>query len=104
VALLQKLGVDPSTLRDLRYRGQGWPGYFAAVRNGESTPCQKMSYRDSWAFLQAYRSWSVQLWPDGTGELADITCGDPWYEEPDGKNPGFSLVVARTDRGREIIT
>jgi coenzyme F420 hydrogenase subunit beta len=62
-----------------------------------------MTYRESWAFLQAYRPWSVQLWPDGTGEVADISCGDPWYEEPDGKNPGFSLVVARTERGREIV-
>jgi coenzyme F420 hydrogenase subunit beta len=62
-----------------------------------------MTYRESWAFLQAFRPWSVHLWPDGTGELADISCGDPWYEEPDGKNPGFSLIVARTRRGREIV-
>ena len=45
----------------------------------------------------------MSLWPDSIGELADITCGDPWYAEPDGMNPGFSLVVARTERGREII-
>jgi coenzyme F420 hydrogenase subunit beta len=35
--------------------------------------------------------------------LADITCGDPWYKQPDGRNPGYSLVLARTDRGREVI-
>ena len=33
----------------------------------------------------------------------DISCGDPRYAEADGKDPGFSLVVARTERGREII-
>ena len=103
VALLEKLSVDRSRVSDLRYRGQGWPGHFAPTIRGESEPCRKITYRESWAFLQAFRPWSVQLWPDGTGELADISCGDPWYEQPDGQNPGFSLVVARTERGREII-
>jgi len=103
VALLEKLGLDPAAVADLRYRGRGWPGHFAPVMAGESEPRQKMTYRDSWAFLQSHRPWSVQMWPDGSGELADISCGDPWYEKPDGKNPGFSLVVARTERGREII-
>lgn len=103
IALLNRLEVLPETVADLRYRGNGWPGHFAPTCHGESTPKAKLTYRDSWAFLQAFRPWSVHLWPDGTGELADITCGDPWYEQPDGTNPGFSLVVARTKRGRDIV-
>jgi coenzyme F420 hydrogenase subunit beta len=103
LALLEHVGVNPLRLRDLRYRGQGWPGHFAPILAGESEPCRKLPYRESWAFLQAYRPWAVQLWPDGVGELADISCGDPWYAEPDGENPGFSLVLARTPQGREII-
>ena len=102
-ALLDKMGVSPSSLGDLRYRGLGWPGHFAPTLRGEFDPCAKMTYAESWAFLQAHRPWSVQLWPDGSGELADISCGDPWYEKPDGRNPGSSLVVARTARGREIV-
>jgi len=43
------------------------------------------------------------MWPDGGGELADISCGDPWYVEPDGRNPGFSLIVARTELGKKIV-
>lgn len=102
-ALLERMGVDPKSVTDLRYRGSGWPGHFSPLRRGETKPAGQMTYRDSWAFLQAYRPWSVQLWPDGTGEMADIACGDPWYEAPDGRNPGSSLVVARTERGREIV-
>ena len=102
-ALLDQMKVAPSSLRDLRYRGHGWPGHFAPTRKGEDEPCARMTYQESWAFLQAHRPWSVQLWPDGSGELADISCGDPWYEQPDGRNPGSSLVVARTARGREIV-
>jgi coenzyme F420 hydrogenase subunit beta len=103
VELLEHLEVDPASVIDLRYRGYGWPGHFAPTRAGETGPCRTMTYRESWGFLQAYRPWSVQLWPDGSGELADISCGDPWYETRGEKNPGFSLVVARTERGREII-
>jgi coenzyme F420 hydrogenase subunit beta len=97
------MGVKAEAVSDLRYRGNGWPGDFAPTRRGEKHPYAQMSYEESWAFLQAHRPWSVQLWPDGAGELADISCGDPWYERPDGKNPGSSLVVARTARGREIV-
>ena len=103
LALLEKMGVKPADLADLRYRGHGWPGHFAPTRRGETEPAGKMTYAESWAFLQSFRPWSVQLWPDGSGELADISCGDPWYEQPDGENPGFSLVVVRTERGRALV-
>lgn len=103
LALLEKMFVQPESVADLRYRGFGWPGHFAPIRQGESKPAGEMTYQDSWAFLQRFRPWSVHLWPDGSGELADISCGDPWYEQPDGKNPGSSLVVVRTQTGREIL-
>lgn len=102
-ALLRKMKVDPRAVSSLRYRGLGWPGYFAPTVTGDTKPCASMTYKESWGFLQAHRPWSVHLWPDGSGELADVSCGDPWYEKPDGKNPGFSLVVARTARGRAFI-
>ncbi len=101
--LISKMGGKPEAVGSLRYRGYGWPGHFAPTLKGASEPIGKIPYADSWAFLQAYRPWSVHIWPDGTGELADISCGDPWYENPDGENPGFSLVVARTERGKRVI-
>ncbi|HYG22136.1 MAG TPA: Coenzyme F420 hydrogenase/dehydrogenase, beta subunit C-terminal domain [Verrucomicrobiae bacterium] len=103
VALLEGMGLSPSGIKDLRYRGYGWPGHFAPIRHGETEPFQKIPYRDSWRRLQSFRPWSVHMWPDGTGELADISCGDPWYEQPDGENPGFSLLVVRTNRGRQLL-
>ena len=103
MALLEKMGVRPESVTNLRYRGEGWPGHFAPVKLGEQQPAGKLTYQESWAFLQKYRPWSVHLWPDGSGELADISCGDPWYEQPDGVNPGSSLVVVRTERGKEIL-
>jgi coenzyme F420 hydrogenase subunit beta len=103
LALTRKLGVVPEEVSELRYRGRGWPGHFSLTRHGEDKACQSLTYRESWGFLQAFRPWSAHMWPDGMGELADISCGDPWYEKPDGTNPGFSLVVVRTERGRKIL-
>ncbi len=101
-SLMAKYGVPEDTLTHLRYRGRGWPGYFT-TRSGDEAEKEHLIYHDAWAYLQSFRPWAAHLWPDGSGELADIACGDPWYEEPDGKNPGFSLIVARTKLGREII-
>lgn len=102
-SLLGKLGLASDQVGDLRYRGHGWPGHFAPTMDGHQEPAAKLTYQESWAFLQAYRPWSAHIWPDGAGEAADISCGDPWYGKPDGKNPGSSLIVVRTERGREIL-
>lgn len=62
-----------------------------------------MSYTESWGFLQEYRPFRCRICPDGTGEFADISCGDPWYREIRGKEKGHSLVLVRSERGREIL-
>jgi coenzyme F420 hydrogenase subunit beta len=101
--LIRKHGIDPAQVTKVSYRGKGWPGNFAVWINGESSPVLEMSYAESWAFLQHHRPWSVQIWPDGSGEHADITCGDPWYRKVEPGESGSSLVVARTEIGRHII-
>ncbi len=101
--LLSELGVASDGLASLRYRGHGWPGHFAPTRRGESEPAIEMPYRESWKFLQAYRPYSAHLWPDDSGETADISCGDPWYREVNPGESGSSLVVVRTELGREML-
>ena len=103
VELLKKLGIDREQLGSLRYRGNSWPGSFAPTLRGRSGPVNPLSYRKSWAFLQKFRPYSVHLWPDDTGEAADISCGDPWYQEPKPGDAGSSLVVVRTELGREFV-
>lgn len=103
VELLKSKGIDPGQVENLRYRGNGWPGFFAVTLKGQSAPAFQTTYKESWGFLQAYRPYSTHLYPDGTGEDADISCGDPWYREVQPGEAGSSLVVARTERGREII-
>jgi coenzyme F420 hydrogenase subunit beta len=103
IELARKQGIDPASVASIRYRGFGWPGHFRLVRKGETEPAAKQTYAESWAFVQAFRPHAVHLWPDGTGEDADIACGDPWYEAPKDGDVGSSLVVVRTERGREVV-
>lgn len=103
VNLIRSHGIDPEEVTQIRYRGRGWPGNFAVWVKGKPDPVVEMTYADSWAILQAMRPWSTQIWPDGSGEHADITCGDPWYREVKLGEPGSSLVVVRTELGRRML-
>jgi len=60
-------------------------------------------YMHAWEFLQRGRPFRCYLCPDSTAELADISCGDPWYREVKEDPQGFSLVLVRTERGRQIV-
>jgi coenzyme F420 hydrogenase subunit beta len=101
--LLKSKGIDPNEVETLRYRGNGWPGMFAVTLKGKSEPVPLMTYAESWGFVQAFRPFSTHLCPDGSGEDADISCGDPWYRPVQPGEPGSSIVAVRTERGRRIL-
>jgi coenzyme F420 hydrogenase subunit beta len=101
--LLQSLGIDPDNVFSIRYRGNGWPGMFSVTLKGQSEPARQLTYQASWAFVQAFRPFSTHLCPDGTGEDADISCGDPWYRKIEEDEPGSSLVLVRTEVGRRLL-
>jgi coenzyme F420 hydrogenase subunit beta len=98
---IRSLGIeDPTSVESVRYRGHGWPGLFRA-RIGPREVTE--SYAASWQVLQSRRQWRCYVCADHTGEFADVAVGDPWYRQiPEGE-PGRSLVLARTDRGRAFI-
>jgi len=98
--LLQDFNVDKTSVTQLRYRGEGWPGYFRVLNgNDEHT----LSYEESWGRLSHYRPLRCQLCPDGLGRVADISCGDAWESFDEKGSAGRSLVIVRTERGREIL-
>ncbi|MEW6681771.1 MAG: Coenzyme F420 hydrogenase/dehydrogenase, beta subunit C-terminal domain [Nitrospirota bacterium] len=101
--LIRSLGIAPDTVEEIRYRGRGWPGRFSVKLKGEQQPREVMRYMDSWGFLQKYRPYRCHLCPDGTGEFADLACGDPWYRNIKEGEQGHSLVLVRTERGRETL-
>jgi coenzyme F420 hydrogenase subunit beta len=103
--MLDRLGVcDDPDLTSVRYRGNGWPGRAeAVVGTGTDAERRSLSYRDSWGQLQGYRPWRCHVCIDHSGEFADISVGDPWYQPVEPGAVGSSLVVVRTERGRALL-
>ena len=101
--LLRKHHINPEEISNFRYRGMGWPGKAVAWRKNGKEPFMQVSYRDSWGFVQKYRPFRCYLCPDLTAEFADISVGDPWYREVDENEPGQSLILIRTEKGRKIF-
>jgi coenzyme F420 hydrogenase subunit beta len=100
--LAESLKVNPKLIDSVRYRGEGWPGRFRIVYDDKRRE-QSLSYSESWGELTHYRSLRCNLCPDGLGRLADISCGDAWENSTDSENPGLSLVVVRTAKGKRIL-
>ncbi|MDR3762507.1 MAG: Coenzyme F420 hydrogenase/dehydrogenase, beta subunit C-terminal domain [Acidobacteriota bacterium] len=101
--LIHELGQLKAEVSQVRYRGRGWPGGFE-LRRADGVVSARLSYRASWAKLTSYRALRCKLCPDGMGELADVACGDAWrHQDGTGANPGMSLLLVRTERGREMV-
>ena len=104
--LLKRLSPEtPGKLLELKYRGDGWPGSMRAkwlVNDKNET--NSISYEEGWGdILQQHRQWRCHTCADHTGELADISVGDPWQTPPQHNKIGQSLIIARTERGKEFI-
>lgn len=106
-SLVSELGLRLEELESLRYRGEGWPGYFTAVDRGGKVG--RVSYDVSWGQRLGRDIQSrCKICADGTGELADIAVGDFWFADDAGypvfeNAEGNSVVIARTARGHEIL-
>lgn len=100
--LAGELGFEsPEEITDLRYRGRGWPGNFKVTAGDGSG--RSLTYDESWGRLASrQRQLRCTLCPDGLGELADVTGGDAWHRRSEG-GAGISLILARTERGREAV-
>ena len=105
--LLDKLGMTPNVVQELRYRGRGWPGDFSATdANGVTV---RSPYAEAWGkHLGRGLPWRCKLCPDGTGGVADVSVGDFWEADEKGfpvfsEQEGTSVLIARTERGRRWV-
>lgn len=93
-------------VKDLVYRGNGWPGFFSFTDKNE----QKFNktYNDSWGkTLNRHLNFRCKICPDGIGLQADLAVGDAW-ETSDGypdftEREGQSLVIVRTNAGINVL-
>ena len=103
--LLEKMDCDYKSLKSLKYRGDGWPGYATAIDNNGS---HKLTYREAWRdTLGRDIRLICRFCLDGIGELADISCCDAWKIDKNKKpifdeNNGENAVFCRTKKGYDL--
>ena len=101
------LQEDKGECVELNYRGNGWPGEASA--RSKSGRIGSMKYEKSWGKILGRDIKNIcRYCMIGTGEPADISCGDAWkltldnkpsFEEGNGEN----VIFARTERGSSIL-
>lgn len=105
--ILKKAQIREDEISTLKYRGEGWPGFFH-VKTKDNKEF-KMSYNDSWGkHLNKYLQLRCKVCADGSGEQADIVCADAWDITPTGfpsfeEKEGTSLLIARTNNGEMLL-
>ncbi|MGO1568204.1 MAG: Coenzyme F420 hydrogenase/dehydrogenase, beta subunit C-terminal domain [Brachybacterium sp.] len=101
--VITHLGGSPNSVKELWYRGRGWPGRFTAVHDDGRTV--DTSYDSSWGqTLGPSVPWRCRTCGDGMGESADLVAGDLWDTDERGyplfeEMDGVSVLIARTPRG-----
>ena len=104
--IFKSMGIEsPEDVKSIRYRGQGWPGNATVTfsKNGKLLT-KKLTYEQAWGdILQKYRQWRCYICADHTGEFADIAVADAWHRAVEKFQPGLSVILARTERGKKIL-
>jgi coenzyme F420 hydrogenase subunit beta len=107
-SLAETLGVPAEEeIKDLWYRGRGWPGRFTVTRVDDTS--ESTSYDESWGkALGPTVQWRCKICVDGVGESSDVTAADFWRADEHGypsfsDGAGVSALIARTKRGLDVI-
>jgi coenzyme F420 hydrogenase subunit beta len=91
---LSKLGISECDVKQIEYRGNGWPGYFTAyLKTGEVI---RVPLRSVWntLFMPAKCKSCSEI-----GQNADIAVGDPWRISKTSE----SLVICRNKRADDLV-
>ena len=86
---------------ELRYREGAWPGYLQIrTRSGKTLRTKKFYYN---YLIPFYVTRSTLMSVDFTNELTDISVGDAWHPRYEKQDQGFSVIVARSRKGEEVL-
>lgn len=100
--LIKKMGVDNlNSVKRIEYRGGGWPGGFKiTLKNGRTLFLEKFKQNYITPLFVAPR---CKTCIDLSNHFADISIGDAWFPELINKKEGWSLVLARSDKGLKLL-
>ena len=110
---LRQYNIDPERVKNIKYRGDGWPGKFVVtlndgtveeIRRGTTETTLKGKLLFSSAFHYDFQMPRCLTCIDLTSELADISFADPWNKRfLQKENKGKSMLVIRNEIGMQLI-
>lgn len=100
--LLRKHGLAQKDVREIRYRGNGWPG---SLKIHASNREVFYPQNEIWPFLASpfFLRKHCYFCGDYFARLADLSFGDAWLPECMGDTNGWSVCLVRSKRGAEVI-
>jgi coenzyme F420 hydrogenase subunit beta len=101
--ILSKMGIKEENVREIKFRGEGWPGNIQIRTKDEKifrTPYLNLS--PLWGALSCSPIYCLMC-QSPMAESADISVGDPWLDEYKNDKLGDSLFVIRTEIGTKIV-
>ena len=100
--ILKKHGEREEDVVNIKYRGNGWPGYFICeTKNTEI----KMTYLDAWNnYICKNGNIGCKTCVNPFAKEADIVVGDPWNDDYKEETIGKTACIVRSDRANKIIT
>jgi len=105
--LLEKKGVDPSSVVEMQYRGRGWPGSMSIkIKNKrEKIIPLTTGWFSYWPMFSCYFFTPIRcmMCPDQMAELADISFGDAWLPEYNSDKIGRSLIVSKNNFSDNLL-
>jgi coenzyme F420 hydrogenase subunit beta len=110
---LENFGTDPKAVDDIDYRDGAWPGQIRLTTTDGAAPkiIPRIMNNSRWNILRYVISfqgyWMLprcRICPDQIADFADIAVGDPHLPRfKSHGSPGYSAVIARTNKGLEIV-
>ena len=101
--ILRKMKVDVNNVKNIKYRGRGWPGYIRIILRDRKE--KRVPFIIFWSLVYPFfLPIRCILCLDPTNELADLSCGDAWLPEIIKRDRiGTSLIITRTKKGDELV-
>lgn len=103
--LLKRININPTDIRNIRYRGNGWPsGIQIETRNNKKVfiPNNGSIWTQIFHSRLFIRS-KCFVCQDTLNQYSDLTLADPWLKRFSSEKKGKSLIVCNTNEGEKIL-
>jgi|GEM_PF-322237 len=105
-SLINDLGANIEEITSLKYRGDGWPGFFKVT---DKENVYTVDYNEAWGSnLGRSVPLACKICVDSLGEYADIVFGDAWECDDKGfpifsENEGNNLIITRNNKADNLL-